>query len=161
MCLAFCQQCRADHSWSLRIRSLFAFSRWMLLVVVICSCEDTTTDDHKGSRWKGLQRHLALFNVSCIYTHTHTRSTALCPGLPRWASTRKVKPIWILLKQETVSGSGFSWVVCKSASRSRQITMPEPHHLVFHRPDAFSATQSTASKHWTYIYILQGSYVTS
>ena len=23
--------------------------------------------------------------------------------------TRKVKPIWILLKQETVSGSGISW----------------------------------------------------
>jgi len=33
---------------------------------------------------------------------THTRLTALSPGLPRWASTRKVKPIWILLKQETV-----------------------------------------------------------
>ena len=31
----------------------------------------------------------------------HTRLTALCPGLPRWAGTRKVKPIWILLEQET------------------------------------------------------------
>jgi len=31
------------------------------------------------------------------------------PGLPRWAGTRKVKPIWILLKQETVSGSDISW----------------------------------------------------
>jgi len=39
-------------------------------------------------------------------THTHTRLTALCPGLPRWASTRKVKPIWILLKQETVASAG-------------------------------------------------------
>ena len=28
------------------------------------------------------------------------------------------------LKQETVSGSGISWVICKSAPRSRQITMP-------------------------------------
>ena len=37
-------------------------------------------------------------------THTHTRLTALCPGIPGWAGTRKVKPIWILLKQETVSG---------------------------------------------------------
>jgi len=55
---------------------------------------------------------------------------ALCPGLPGWASTRKVKPIWILLKQETVSGSGISWAICKSASRSRQITMPAPHHSV-------------------------------
>jgi len=26
----------------------------------------------------------------------------LFPGLPGWAGTRKVKPIWILLKQETV-----------------------------------------------------------
>ena len=38
--------------------------------------------------------------------HTHTRLMALCPGLPRWASTRKVKPIWILLKQETVVSAG-------------------------------------------------------
>ena len=30
------------------------------------------------------------------------------PGLPGSAGTRKVKPIWILLKQETVSGSGIS-----------------------------------------------------
>ena len=65
------------------------------------------------------------------------------------AGTRKVKPIWILLKQETVSGSGISWasasevttlwrytnlfiiiiiIICKSASRYRQITMPVPHH---------------------------------
>ena len=43
------------------------------------------------------------------------------------ASTRKVKQIWILLKQETASGSGTSWAICKSASRSRQITMPASH----------------------------------
>jgi len=42
------------------------------------------------------------------YTHTHTRLTALFPGPPGWAGTKKVKPIWILLKQETVSGSGIS-----------------------------------------------------
>ena len=56
---------------------------------------------------------------------------ALFPGLPRWASTRKVEPIWILLKQETVSGSGISWAICKSATCSRQITTPAPHHSVF------------------------------
>ena len=61
-----------------------------------------------------------------IHTPTHTRLMALCPGLPRWAGTRKVKPIWILLKQETVSGSGIIWAICKSAHRSRQITMPAP-----------------------------------
>jgi len=64
-------------------------------------------------------------------THTHTRFTALFPGLPRWARTRKVKPIWILLKQETVSGSGVGWAICKSAPCSRQTTTPAPHRSDF------------------------------
>jgi len=55
--------------------------------------------------------------------------------------------IWISLKQETVSGSGISWVICKSAPRSRQITMPAPHHSVFYGPDALPVAQETASKH--------------
>ena len=63
-------------------------------------------------------------------THTHIRLTALCPGLPGWAGTSKAKPSWISLKQETVSGSGISWAIYKSAPRSRQITTPAPHHLV-------------------------------
>ena len=62
---------------------------------------------------------------------SHTRLTALCPGLPGWAGTRKVKPIWILMEQETVSGSGISLAICKSAPRSRQITTRAPHHSVF------------------------------
>jgi len=41
---------------------------------------------------------------------------AFFPGLPRSAGTRKVKPIWSLLKQETVSGSGIRWAICKSAA---------------------------------------------
>jgi len=61
-----------------------------------------------------------------VHTHTHTHLTALCPGLPRWAGTRKVKPIWILLKQETVSGSGISWAMCKYAPRSRQKPRQHP-----------------------------------
>ena len=67
------------------------------------------------------------------YTHpfTHTRLTALFPGLPRWAGTRIVKPIWILLKQETVSGSGISWAICKLAPCSRQTTTSAPHHSSF------------------------------
>ena len=65
------------------------------------------------------------------------------------AGTRQVKPIWILLKQETVSGRGISWAIWKkSAPRSRQITTPAPHHSVFYRPDAIPAAQPTASKHW-------------
>ena len=81
--------------------------------------------------------------------NTHTCLPALCPGPSgRAGTTRKVKPIWILLKQETVSGSDISWAICKSAPRSRQITMPAPHRSVFYRPGALPATQPTASKHW-------------
>jgi len=46
------------------------------------------------------------------------------------------------MKQETVSGSGISWAICKSAPRSRQITMPAPHQS---QPDALPATKPTAS----------------
>jgi len=45
-------------------------------------------------------------DITHPFTHTHL--TALCPGLPRSAGTRKAKPFRILLKQETVSGSGIS-----------------------------------------------------
>ena len=93
---------------------------------------------------------LTTFESACNRnnTHTHTRLTALFPGLPRWAATRKVIPIWILMKQETVSGSGISWAMCKSAPCSRQITMPAPHRSIFYRPNALPAAQPTASKHW-------------
>jgi len=80
------------------------------------------------------------------HTHTHIHLTAFCPGLLRWASTRKVTPIWISLKQETVSGSGISWAICKSAPLFRQITTPAPHHSVFYRPDSLPAAQLRARK---------------
>ena len=51
------------------------------------------------------------------HTHTHIHLTAFFSGLPMWAGTRKVKLIWISLKQETMSGSGISWAICKSAPR--------------------------------------------
>ena len=89
--------------------------------------------------------HKEIFNTD---KHTHTRLMALFLGLPGWADTRKVKPVWTSLKHETVSGSGISWAICKSAPRSRQTTTPAPHHSVFYRPDALPAAQPTASKHW-------------
>jgi len=36
----------------------------------------------------------------------------------------KTKTNLDFLEQETVSGSGIIWVICKSAPRPRQITMP-------------------------------------
>ena len=66
-------------------------------------------------------------------------------GTTRVSQYQKGKTVWILLKQEAVSSGGISWAVCKSASSSRQITMPAPHHLVFYRLDALPAAQPTAS----------------
>ena len=81
---------------------------------------------------KLVARSLYVHITSTVCSHIHTyRLTALCPGLPGSAGTRKVKPIWILLKQETVSGSGISWAICKSAPHSRRITTPAPHCSVF------------------------------
>jgi len=56
----------------------------------------------------------------------------------------KTKTKLDFLEQETVSGSGISWAICKSAPQPRQITMPASHHLFFYRPDALPATQPTA-----------------
>jgi len=49
-----------------------------------------------------------------------------------------------LLAQETVSGSGISWAMCKSVPRLRQITMPAPNHSLFYTPDALLAAEPTA-----------------
>jgi len=69
-------------------------------------------------------------------------------AIPGWAGTRKVEPIWILLKQETLGGSGISrrtMQVCTSL----QMTTPSPHRSVFFTGRiARTAAQPTASKHW-------------
>jgi len=82
-----------------------------------------------------------------IHTHTYPFNGPLSG----WAGTSKVQSVCILLKQETVGGSGISWAICKPAPRSRQITTPAPHCSVFYRPDALPATQPTASKHWRHM----------
>jgi len=65
--------------------------------------------------------------VSCFdsYTHTHTRLTALFPGLPSTSTSTCYQK-----GKETVNGSGISWAICKSAPHSRQITTAA-HHSVF------------------------------
>jgi len=76
-------------------------------------------------QWHVVRRSLH-FSISNFTAIKQTRLIALCPGLPRSASTRKVKPIWILLKQDTVSGSGISWAIWKSAICSRHNNASTP-----------------------------------
>jgi len=86
-----------------------------------------------------------IVSIINLTTHTHIRLTALFPG-PGSPGTRKVKPIWILLKQETVNGSGISWAICKSAPRSRQITTPAPHHSVILQAGCLSCHPTNSVK---------------
>ena len=65
------------------------------------------------------------------------------PGLPRYASTRKVKPIW----------SKRQWVAVASAGLYASLHLTSENHtstppLSFCRPDALPAAQPTASKDW-------------
>ena len=97
---------------------------------------DSATKQHKtyecvSHLMHTLHQTVSNFIISWIPAkHTHPFNGPF-PRLPRWASTREVKPIWILLKQQTASGSGISWAICKSAPLSRQITTPAPHHASF------------------------------
>ena len=101
-----------------------------------------------SSGWWSLRNRGWLTSILQVHVQQQHPFNGPFPGQPRWAGTRKVKPIWILLKQEIVSGSGMRWAICNSAPRSRQITTPAPHHSVFYKPDALPAAQPTASKHW-------------
>jgi len=105
--------------------------------------------------WTDLHTHTRAFNGPFSgttrvsqYTHTHPFNGPFSgTAQVSYYRTRKVKPMWILLKQETVSGSGIKWAIYKSASRSRPITTPAPHHSIFYRPDALPAAQPAVSKH--------------
>ena len=105
---------------------------WQSTEAKTCSMTSCCQRTHTHTRVRA-RTHARTHAHTRTHIHTDNRSTALFPGLPGWAGTRKVKPIWILLKQETVSGSGISWAMCKSAPRSRQITVPAPHCSVFYR----------------------------
>jgi len=61
--------------------------------------------------------------VTATHTHPFNDPFSRTTQVSRY---QKGKTSLILLMQETVSGSGMSWAVCKSAPRSRQITRQEP-----------------------------------
>jgi len=75
--------------------------------------------------------------LSTVHYGTHTCTRLFYgPGEP------VPEPVWILLEQETVSGSGISWAICKS---SHHLDSTPP--LNFYSAFALPAVQPTASKH--------------
>jgi len=97
-----------------------------------------------------VKTQLDLFSRFDTYTHPFNGPLS---GTTRVSRYQNGKPMWILLKQETVSGSGISWAICKSAPLSRQITTPAPHHSVFtgrmpFLPPNQQRQSSEGNKHW-------------
>jgi len=69
-----------------------------------------------------------------MHVHTHTHTHPFYSPLDivwDYLGEPLPEPIQILLEQETVSGSGISWAICKSAPHPIQITTPAPHHTQF------------------------------
>ena len=101
---------------------------WRHWTTFVCKMAVKTLRHFGPCRWT-----VQYFNSKCLYFGT----TTLQPfnGLfsrTTWVSRYQIgKTNLDLLEQETVSGSGISWAICKSASRSRQITVPVPHHSNF------------------------------
>jgi len=133
------------------------FRTYVWNISVACSVTYITDVVHRPIVWCSLTVHFLCHTHRHTHTRTHTRTRAFngpffrdYPGEPvpeRW------KPIWILLKQEIGSGSGISWAMCKSAPRSRQITIPAPTTQFFYRPDALPAAQPTVSKRWRQTFL--------
>ena len=113
-----------------------------------CSVRDFRINSHRRPLVRPGDVHACGIEIRRPQTHPHTHPfNGPFSRTTQVSRYQKGKPIWILLKQETVSNSGISWAICKSAPCTRQITTPAPHHSVFYRPDALPAAQPTASKH--------------
>ena len=81
-------------------------------------------------RWSAGLSCLIQYNLIYMFNGPFSGTTQV---------SRYQTKIWILLKQDTVSGSGISWAICKSAIHSRQITTPGR--------TPFQSAEPTASKH--------------
>jgi len=100
--------------------------------ICVCVCQIYCKSRLKDLRGQDLSYKLVLLELTQPHTHTHAHAHTHSFNGPLSRTTRvsryqKGKTNLDLLKQETVSGSGISWAICKSAPHSRQITMPALH----------------------------------
>jgi len=97
-----------------------------------------------------IQQNRVQLTNSNTHTHAHAHAHVLQPSelCLYYVGEPVPEPIWILLKQETVSGSGISWAIHKSADRPRQITTPalNPFLLRNNRVKALKVLWHTVSK---------------
>jgi len=75
-----------------------------------------------------LSLHILYSFIHLFYNFT---TYLTLTGSTRVSRYQKIKTNLDLLEQEIVSGSCISYAICKSASRSKQMTTQAPHHSVF------------------------------
>jgi len=96
--------------------------------------------------------HCSCTVYKIFWIQNNTRLTALCLGLPGWAGTKKVKPIWIYWRD-----SEWQWhqlghmQICTLPQTDNHASTPP---LSFYRLDALPATQPAASNKMQFIYIM-------
>jgi len=79
------------------------------------------------------REYLHITAIRKMWSHTHTFNGPFSGTTRRTRVSRYQKGQTNLdfAEEETLSNSGISWAIYKSAPRSRQITTPSPHHSVF------------------------------
>ena len=75
--------------------------------------------------------HCCFATFATNTTHPFNGPLSGTTQVSRYQTGKTSLDVWILLKQETVSGSGISWAICKSAPCSRQTTTPAPYPVVY------------------------------
>ena len=110
-------------------RSSMSLSLSACKAVARCSWAYSSADSPCRSRTSSM--NCCSCNTPHTHTHTHTRThththtfNGPFSGTTQVSRYQKGKTN---LDFTEASGSGISWAICKSASRSRQITMPVPH----------------------------------
>ena len=91
-----------------------------------CLEKEITQGTMPGARRRGRPRTAWMDNIKTWTGLSVEESVRMTHTRTRRAGTRKVKPIWILLKQETVIGSGISWAmqICTSLQTDNHASTP-------------------------------------
>jgi len=120
--------------------SLHFFDTWLIKVI----WGQTTLQENGSFIRENLTRHPSVFAASKtgllfnthMHTHAHTH-TLYGPLDFVWVSQYQNQSAFYWSKRSNSSGS--SWSISAygpAAPCPRHITMPAPHHSVFHKPDA-------------------------
>ena len=132
LCGQFC--CKSNYTVVLS-RKQFFFCVKSQLKFNLVSCYLTFKQIITYSLQKfSIQKHTAtVTKKACTHTHTHTFNGPFS-GTTRVSRYQKGKTNLDFTEardSEWQTGSGISLAICKSASQSRQITMPVPHDSCF------------------------------